>query len=92
MQIKFTGNAQVRGRGYVRGEVADFDVETCNAYIQAGQAQPYVESPKTRAKAADADPDGDEDTGEDDKPAENQTTRRGGRNVRTATKPKGEQR
>lgn len=87
MHIQFTGNAQVRGVGYRRGDVAELDPETCKAYIEAGQAKPYTE-PK-RAKGEDAD--SDEDTGDDEKP-KTESTNRGGRNVRKATKAKGEQR
>lgn len=82
MQIQFTGNAQVRGRGYRRGDVAELDDATAEAYIRAQQAKPFV-APSPKATAADSDPEGD-----DSGPAAN----RGGKNVRKATKPKVEQR
>jgi hypothetical protein len=94
MEIRFTSNAQVRGVGYRRGDVAEFDRETCAAYIGAGQAVPHFEPVKSRAKPDDKDTD-DADEGDadsDDDPQKTETTTRGGRRVRKATKPSGAKR
>lgn len=37
-KVKFTQNAQVRGHGYLKGQTAELDDATAEAYINVGQA------------------------------------------------------
>ena len=50
--VEFVQNAQVAGRGYLKGQTATLDEQTANAYVQVGQAK-LVEgglTPKQTAK------------------------------------------
>jgi len=78
MKVQFTQNAQVRGRGYRRGDVAELDDATAEAYVRVQQCVPFVAT-------VPSVPSSDEDT---DKPAA-PTTTRAGKKVRTATAPQG---
>lgn len=54
VKVEFTQNAQVRGRGYYRGQTAELDPRTAQAYIDVGQAKLFqVDEPRAARQTAD---------------------------------------
>lgn len=95
MLVKFLQNAQVRGVGYFRGNVAELDDPTARAYIDAQQCVEFVEpvAPRKQRDEPQETEDEDDDTDESEsKPASRRTARRGGKKVETASKDAGDKR